>query len=147
VYFTPTSNVWLMLIPSAVTGIGNGCMWSPLSMSATHRLPPMRAGAGAAVYNTVRQVGSVLGAALMGALLNALLARYGVDPAVTGRHVVGAPLPGAVGEAFSTAMSQALFLPCGVAVVGAVLAAFLTGQAGKPHRQPVGQGEDVGPTA
>jgi len=133
VYYTPTSNVWLMLIPSAVTGVGSGCMWTPLSMSVTHRLPSELAGAGSAVYNTVRQVGSVLGAALMGGLLNALLVGHGVDPAVTGRHTVGVPLPGELGTAFSTAMGQALLLPCGVAVVGAVLAAFLTGQAGHAH--------------
>ena len=133
VYFTPTSNIWLALIPSAVLGLGNACMWSPLSMSATHHLPPARAGAGSGVYNTTRQMGSVLGSALMATLLNALLRAHGVNPAIVIQHAAGAPLPASTASAFSQAMSQALFLPCGVAVVGAVCAAFLTGQAG--HRQ------------
>jgi len=130
-YFTPSSNIWLALIPSAIMGVGNACMWSPLAMSATHHLPPARAGAGAGVYNTVRQVGSTLGSAIMATLMNATLTAHGVSSAIVMGHQIGVALPPSVSAEFSRAMAQSLYLPCAVALVGAVCAAFLSGQAGR----------------
>ena len=134
VYFTPDSAIWFALLPSTLAGIGNACTWSPLAMSATHHLPPARAGAGAGVYNTVRQVGATLGSALMATLMTVLLSIHGVAPDIVARHTPGAPLPTGTDAAFCQAMAQALWFPAGVAVAGAVCAAFLTGQAGRPQR-------------
>lgn len=61
---------WLMA-STAVIGIGNACMWGPLSMQATINLPPKRAGAGSSVYNTTRQVGAVIGSAVLAAVMSA----------------------------------------------------------------------------
>ena len=129
--FTPTSNIWLLLIPGVVLGLGNGCMWSPIAMSATHQLPLSQAGVGAGVYNTVRQIGSALGSALMTVLMNTLLTAHNVNPAILQQNVQGAPLASDVAASFSRAMAGALWLPAGVALAGAVIAAFLSGRAGR----------------
>jgi len=136
-YFTPTSHVWLLLIPSCLAGVGNACIWSPISMSATHHLPLARAGAGAGVYNTMRQMGSVLGSALVATWMNARIAAHGLDPSIASQRPSGTGLSGAAALGFSQAMAQTLWLPCGVALVGALVAAFFTGQAGHHRRAPV----------
>jgi len=128
-FLTATSVIWLALLPGVVAGVGNACMWSPVSLSATHHMPPADAGAGAGLYNTMRQIGSALGAALMNTLMNARLTAHGIDPAVASHHA-GALSP-ATAASFSEAMSQSMWLPAGGFAVGAVLAIFLTGQAGR----------------
>ncbi|WP_191902261.1 MFS transporter, partial [Pseudomonas viridiflava] len=60
-----------VLLPSALLGLANACMWGPLSVSASRNLPPKLAGAGSGVYNTTRQIGAVLGSAGIAALMEA----------------------------------------------------------------------------
>lgn len=121
---TPDSAVWELLLPLALVGVASGFMWSPLSTTANRNLPLHRAGAGAGVYNTARQVGAVLGsagiAALMSARLDAELAAApgGAPPTTAGADV----LPVALHEGFSAAMAQSLWLPAGVLVIGWVAA-------------------------
>lgn len=131
IYFTPTSNIWLAMIPGVVIGIGNSCFWSPVAMSSTHQLKPSEAGAGSGIYNTMRQIGAVLGSAIMASLMSALLIAHGVDPNIIHTQASGTALTGSVALGFAQTMSHALWLPAGVALVGAVLAAFLSGQAGR----------------
>jgi len=128
VYLTPDSVIWLALLPGCTAGVGNACMWSPVSLSATHNLPPADAGAGAGVYNTVRQVGSALGAALMNTLMNARLWAHGIDPSIAAERT---PLTFAQSSGFSAAMSESMWLPVAVFAAGSVLAVFLTGKAGR----------------
>ena len=120
---TPDVPIWMLLFPIALIGVANGGMWSPLSTTATRNLPPWVAGAGAGVYNTTRQIGAVLGSAGIAVLMQALLAMQlpGVSEAQTGG---GGSLPTAMHEGFSTAMGLSLFLPAGVAVVGAIFVLF-----------------------
>ncbi|MDT7580565.1 MAG: hypothetical protein QOK35_1829, partial [Pseudonocardiales bacterium] len=56
----PQAPLWTLLLPMALMGVGSGFMWAPISTAATRNLPMDRAGAGAGVYNTTRQVGAVL---------------------------------------------------------------------------------------
>lgn len=131
-YLTPSSHIWLALLPSATLGIGNSCVWSPLSLSATHHLPPRDAGAGAGVYNVTRQIGTVLGSACISTLMNARLLAHGID--ASGRaaqQAAAAGLPAAIRPGFAQSMSQAMWLPVAVALAGAVVAAFLTGHGGR----------------
>ncbi len=130
VYFTPDSTIWLALLPGFVLGVGNACLWSPLSLSATHHLPGADAGAGAGVYNTVRQIGTVLGSALMSTWMNARLLAHGLDPAIAASSGTSG-LTGPTALGYSRAMAECLFLPCGAFLAVAVLAIFLTGQAGR----------------
>ena len=62
---TPTTPIWRLLLAFAAMGVGMAFIWSPLAATATRNLPPHLAGAGSGVYNTTRQVGSVLGSASM----------------------------------------------------------------------------------
>jgi MFS family permease len=52
-----------------VSGVAMGCAIAPTVAAVIAVLPPDRMGAGSAVNNTVRQVGSVLGIALLGTVL------------------------------------------------------------------------------
>ena len=58
-----------MLIPITLLGIANGMCWSPNSTISMRDLPPHLVGAASGVYNTSRQVGAVLGAASLGAVM------------------------------------------------------------------------------
>ena len=64
----PDASVLVLLLPFVLIGIGNACIWGPLSLTATRNLPPSQAGAGSGVYNELRQVGSVLGSAAIAGL-------------------------------------------------------------------------------
>ena len=96
---TETDPRWMLAI-SVVTGLGNAMMWGPLSMIATRNLDPQLAGAGSSVYNTMRQVGAVIGSAAVAALMGAQVARH---------------------DSLSAAMGTSLLLPAAVILLGAVI--------------------------
>jgi hypothetical protein len=63
--------------PQVVAGVGIGCTFAPLITIAMRNISPMMAGAASAVFNTTRQVGTVIGTAGVGALLqNRLIAGF-----------------------------------------------------------------------
>jgi len=73
----PTSAWYDFLAPQAVAGIGIGCTFPPMTTVAMRNVNPMMAGAASGVLNTTRQVGTVIGTAGVGALLqNRLLAGF-----------------------------------------------------------------------
>src|SRR5690606_37118753 len=74
--------LWLLLIPSVILGFSNSMMWGPLASLATYSLPHTYAGAGAGVYNSSRQVGAVLGSALITMLMTSRLTAV-LGPAAT----------------------------------------------------------------
>ena len=61
--------LWCILIPVALLGIGNGFVWSPNSSTSLRDVPLHHMGAASGVYNATRQVGSVVGAAVVGAAM------------------------------------------------------------------------------
>jgi EmrB/QacA subfamily drug resistance transporter len=66
---------WTAFIPAVVMlGVGFGGIFAPLATEAMRSVPPQLAGAASGVNNTVRQVGSVIGSAAVGALLQHQLA-------------------------------------------------------------------------
>jgi MFS family permease len=141
---TPDSSLLpSMLLASVVVGLGNACVWSPLSVVATRDLPPHEAGAGASVYNTTRQIGSVLGAACVSTLMSArIAANLALPPAPDERFADQAPtsfagidlaqLAGVMSHNpelaswfqghFTAAMGQSMWLPLAIALVGAAVA-------------------------
>nr|WP_255355594.1 DHA2 family efflux MFS transporter permease subunit [Leucobacter sp. G161] len=119
VLLQPDTPIWLLLIPSAVLGVANACMWGPLSAITTFNLPMDLAGAGSGVYNTSRQVGAVLGSASITALMASRLAAELGDGDAAGMG--GGQLPAAVQEGFAAAMGQSLLLPVAAIAVGAAL--------------------------
>ncbi len=107
----PDTPLWQLLVALGGLGVGSTFLWGPLATSANRNLPMDRAGAGSGVYNATRQVGSVLGSAVIALLIDARLTAQGLPTAGGGAGLHGsAPLPAPVAEAFSTAMSQALLV-------------------------------------
>ena len=126
VWLVPDESLWWrLLFPSALMGIASAFTWSPIGATATHNLAPANAGAGSGVYNSLRQVGSVLGSAAVAALIQARLAASlpGDAGAGTAAEAAGR-LPEALQAGFSAAMSTSLLLPAGAALAGAVLCFF-----------------------
>jgi MFS transporter, DHA2 family, multidrug resistance protein len=91
---------------TAVVGLGFGAALFAAQTAALVSLPRTRAGVGSALMQTLRQVGSLLGIAVLGAALNAHYSGVGDSPA----H-------------FVDGMDLALWISAGVAVVAAGIAA------------------------
>jgi EmrB/QacA subfamily drug resistance transporter len=66
---SPSTPIWRLVLPFAAVGVGMAFVWSPLTATATRNLPPHLAGASSAVYNSVRQLGAVLGSSGMAAFM------------------------------------------------------------------------------
>jgi MFS family permease len=123
----PTTPVWRLVLPLIVIGAAGAFTWEPLAVIASRSLPVDVAGAGSAVFNTVRQVGAVFGSASIAALMIALLGREPNEPTTR--------LPDTVKGPFADAMSNAMLLPASAAALGAVTTLFFVGRrrsAGHP---------------
>ncbi len=123
---TPGSPTWAILLTAVFYGVGNSFVWGPLATSANRNLPLHLAGAGAGVYNTTRQVGSVLGSAAIAVLMESRLAAH--LPQATGgsaaAFVGSAGLPDALKAPFAQAMSEAILIAPAVLIVGWAAALF-----------------------
>ena len=116
-----SSPVWLILVPMTTLGISNSFVWGPLSTAATGNLPPLRAGAGSGVYNMARQVGAVMGSAVIATLISSrIAANLGSAGKNFSPATLGSQVPEQAREGLATAMSQAVLVPAiviGVAVI------------------------------
>jgi predicted MFS family arabinose efflux permease len=63
--------IWLLVLILSVQGVGMGAVMAPATESIMSVVPREKAGAGAAVNNSVRQVGGALGVAILGSVLAA----------------------------------------------------------------------------
>ena len=126
---TPTTPIWRLVLPLTAIGIGSAFIWAPLAATATRNLPPELAGAGSGVYNTTRQVGSVLGSAGMAAFMTSRISAEMPPMPTQAVQGVGSvtQLPAWLHEPFAAAMSQSLLLPAFFALFGVVAAVFLLG--------------------
>jgi MFS family permease len=69
------STHWIAFLPGfLLTGLGVGGVFAPMATEAMRNVDPRLAGAASGVNNTIRQIGSVVGSASMGALLQNRLA-------------------------------------------------------------------------
>lgn len=123
---TPDTPIWRLVLPLTAMGAAVAFIFSPLAATATRGLPPQLAGAGSGVYNTTRQVGSVLGSAGMAALMASQLSAK-IPGAANASQAEGqvAQLPEFLQPPFASAMSQAMLLPAFVALFGVIAALFL----------------------
>lgn len=119
----PGAAIWALLLPMALLGFGNACVWAPNSATATRNLPLHQAGAGAGVYNATRQVGAVLGAAGVAVLIDSRLTAQGLPTSFTPEGGAS-QLPDVVQGPFAEAMAQAMLLPPAILVLG-LLASLL----------------------
>ena len=104
-------------------------------MVATRNLEGRLSGSGSSVYNTMRQMGAVVGSAAIAAMMSAQLERHlssgaggggtgaGGAAAVDGPNFAGV-LPAELHAPFAQAMSNSIWLPCAVIGAGAILACF-----------------------
>ncbi len=93
------SQWWNFLPYLVVAGIGQGCVFAPMNTIAMRNVPGPMAGAASGVLNTNRQLGQVLGSALVGAVLQSRLshslhteavdAATGLPPSVRSSFVDG----------------------------------------------------------
>ncbi len=131
------TSLWAVIPPVLLLGVANGFMWSPISSTATRNLPLHHAGAGSGVYNTVRQVGAVLGSAAISAAMESRLAanigsssgavggaEAGTGPAADVAGGTSTEMPEAVASGFAHAMGQSLWVPAGLIVIGFVAVLF-----------------------
>jgi MFS family permease len=148
---SPNTPIWRLVLPFFGVGVGMAFVWSPLTATATRNLPPELAGASSAVYNSVRQLGAVLGSASMAAFMTS---RIGAEmPSQQPGGGIGGDgglqLPAFLRAPFASAMSQSVLLPAFIALFGIIAALFLVGftpWAGKSDRrrdQPGSAGGDV----
>ncbi len=95
---------WQDFLPALiVAGIGMGGTFAPMTTTAMRNVEPRLAGAASGMLNTVRQVGSVIGTASVGALLENRL----VASLTSQATVRSAGLPAAVRTTFITGFRQA----------------------------------------
>ncbi|MEV8338761.1 DHA2 family efflux MFS transporter permease subunit [Leucobacter sp. NPDC077196] len=143
----PDTPLWLLLVPSAVLGVANACMWGPLASITTFSLAPQLAGAGSGVYNTSRQVGAVLGSAAIAALMQSRIAAElggaggggaGAAGAAGGEAGMGGgQLPEAAREGFAAAMAQSMLLPVAAILIGAIVSLWFARRPQKTNTNPI----------
>ena len=116
----PDSSIVLFIVIGGVAGLSNSCIWAPLASTATHDLPMELAGAGAGVYNTTRQIGSVLGSAVIAALVSNRMAAQHLGGGQFSEGAGQTKLPEFIVHPFSTALSQSMYLPAAILLIGVV---------------------------
>ncbi|MQY28638.1 DHA2 family efflux MFS transporter permease subunit [Nocardia aurantia] len=135
---TPHSPIAVFMIIGVASGFANACIWAPLASTATRNLPIQQAGAAAGVYNTTRQIGSVLGSAAISALVSSRVSAQGL---VTGKMSEGAGshIPAALAGKFSTALSQSMLLPGFILLIGVVASIGFVRSKSTPAAAPAQQ--------
>ncbi len=132
------TSLWEIIPPVLLLGVANGFMWAPISSTATRNLPLHHAGAGSGVYNTVRQVGAVLGSAAISVAMESRLAANigsssgavggaGAEAGAGSAEATGgasAGMPEAIASGFAHAMGQSLWVPAGLVIVGFIAVMF-----------------------
>jgi EmrB/QacA subfamily drug resistance transporter len=105
---SPESTWSVFLLPLILAGVAQGSIFAPQSSIAMRHITPRMAGAASGVLNTTRQLGSVIGSAAIGALLQNQLASGLRSEAVTYAAQVPSQFQerfiGAIGSAASGAL-------------------------------------------
>ncbi len=121
---TPSTPLWQILVALAASGAFTSFVWGPLSTSANRNLPPHLAGAGSGVYNTTRQIGSVIGSAAIAAVLANRFAAY-LPNAASSRGSAGTwVVPAEIADRFAHALSDATLVPAAALGVGLIATLF-----------------------
>jgi hypothetical protein len=116
---------------TAVVGAGMGMMMAPASLEITGSVPTPYASMAGALNSVVRELGGVLGIAVIGTIVSgAYRANPGVGHDIAAAHRAG--IGSAADVAFTNAMDRGVLVAAGVAVATALLMfAFL-----RPARIP-----------
>ncbi len=75
-----SETTWRTLLPALiVTGLGMGMTFAPMTAAVMAEVPPRIAGSASGILNTMRNVGQVLGIAVLGSVLQSRLGVHGPD--------------------------------------------------------------------
>lgn len=114
-----TSTGWQSLVaPFILLGLGLGLSSANINTAVMRAVPSRVAGAASGVVATVRQLGAVLGVAILGAFLQARVTTH-ITEALRNGAVPGARLSAMV---FTDALNETLLVCVGVLLVGALAA-------------------------
>jgi len=105
---TTTATRSTFILPFILTGIGLGMVMAPMTTIAMHDIVPAMAGAASGVLNTTRQLGAVLGAAAVGAVLQNRLAVSLHDQAVASASQLPPAFQGRFIDGFAQAARSGL---------------------------------------
>jgi hypothetical protein len=94
----PSSGYAEIWWPLALVGLGFGLMLSPLSAAALAAVDQHRAGLASSVANTTRQVGTVVGIALLGALVQARAVSHAASALRALPHATAEAIASALGH-------------------------------------------------
>ncbi|WFE26124.1 DHA2 family efflux MFS transporter permease subunit [Solwaraspora sp. WMMD791] len=122
-----------------VAGLGTGGGFSAMANVAMSGMPGPLMGVASGTYNTVRQVGSVLGSAAVGVLLQAQLTGTAEPAGVFG---AGDGLPP---QDLADAAAAAFYLLLAVLLVGAVACLLMTARPAEPPGSPAQTAEEPVP--
>ncbi len=121
---TPTAPIWQLMLPLLLMGAASSFVWGTLATGANRNLPPNLAGSGSGVYNTTRQIGSVMGSAAIAVLMEARIAAElpgATTPSMGGE---GAAMPPFVADKFARALADSMLLPAAALAVAAIASLF-----------------------
>lgn len=107
------SHWWNFLPWLLVAGTGLGCVFAPMNAVAMRRIADRMAGAASGVLNTNRQLGQVLGSAVMGAVLQSRLSESLHSEAVDAARELPAAARGPFVEGFEGAAEGGLQVSAG----------------------------------
>lgn len=121
------TSIWLAVAAMMLLGIGSAFLWGPLSATANRNLPMHQAGAGAGIYNTTRQIGSTLGAAVAAVVIDWRLHAYGLTASGGGEAGLHAaqPIDPSLAADYSAALAQTLWVIPITLTIGLVACLFL----------------------
>jgi len=75
-----TSTNWRSLLPALlVTGIGMGMTFAPMTAAAMSQVPPRISGSASGILNTSRNIGQLLGIAVLGSVLQSRLGFHAIN--------------------------------------------------------------------
>lgn len=143
---------WSMVLLSIPLGVGSAMVWGPISLVTTRDLSPRDAGAGSSIFNTTRQMGSVLGSAMISMIMTRRITHWtgkfiATLPPEARAHAGGGSHEGHVAAAvapyMSSAFADSMLLPAFTALAGALLALAVRAT----HKQDRHGGAPAAPTA
>ncbi|MBL8129608.1 MAG: DHA2 family efflux MFS transporter permease subunit [Chloroflexia bacterium] len=76
---SPDATQWSFVLPLAITGLGMGMTFAPMTATAMRQVPPRIAGSASGILNTTRNLGQVLGIAVLGSVLQSRLGVHAAE--------------------------------------------------------------------
>ncbi|MFW6692203.1 MFS transporter [Streptomyces sp. MAR4 CNX-425] len=135
------SSVWAIIPGQLVFGVGMGLVFAPTSTLAMQEIPPRLTGVASGMFTTFRQIGAVVGAAAVGAVLQSRLAAEGVPEEV--QQQAGRLADAAFADGLTDAVHYGLYLTVVVAVAAAAVALLLPPAAPRPAAAEPRAGKDA----